>query len=79
MPHLSFTIYNTNDDQSFTVNDLKDTTRNPIWTGAINHNESSPTIQCWKGSDDKGRIEMIGSVSVAQLADVRDEGEEIRY
>jgi hypothetical protein len=40
MPYMSFTIYNTNPDQSFTVNDLKDTTKNPIWTGAISRSSA---------------------------------------
>ncbi len=79
MPSMSFTIYNTNEDQSFTVNDLKDTTKNPIWTGAINHNSSSPPIQCWKGSDERGRIEILGSASGDLLADVDDDGAQVRY
>jgi hypothetical protein len=79
VPLLSFTILNTNDDQVITVNDLKDPTRSPIWNGALNHNDSTPTIQCWKGSDDKGRIEISGSVSSTLQSDVRNDGDEIRY
>lgn len=79
MPHLSFTVRNTNDDQVITVNDLRDTTQNPIWTGALNHDTTTPNLQCWKGSDDRGRIEIVGSVSIALQADVRNDGDEIPY
>lgn len=79
MPHLSFTVLNTNDDQVITVNDLKDTTQNPIFQGAVNHDSSTPTLQCWQGSDGKGRIEISGSVSPTLQSDVRSNGDEIRY
>ena len=79
MPTLSFTILNTQDDQSFTVNDLKDTTHNPMWTGAINHNDPSPSISCWQGSDGTGQIQIIGTVSVGQQADVTQDGQQIPF
>jgi hypothetical protein len=79
MPHLSFTVRNTNDDQVITVTDLRDSTQNPIWTGALNHDTATQTIQCWKGSDDRGQIEISGSVSATLQAEVREDGDEIRY
>ena len=79
MPHLSFTVRNTNDDQVITVNDLRDSTQNPIWTGALNHDTTTPTIQCWNGSDDRGQIEISGSASATLQAEVREDGDEIRY
>jgi hypothetical protein len=78
MPHLTFRVENTNDDQVITVLDKKNGNAE-IFKEPLNHNEVSHDIQCWQGSDGKGRVEISGSVSVAVLYDVRENGEVLRY
>jgi hypothetical protein len=60
MAYFKFTFTNAQDDQTFSVTDLVDNTRNPIWSGVLNHNDVSPDIQCWVGSDGKGSVDVKG-------------------
>lgn len=79
MAYFTFTFRNTNPDQTFQVLDLKDTSRNPIFNGPVNHNDSSTPIQCWVGSDNKGRVQLNGSVSAALLEDIEYDGFQFDY
>lgn len=78
MATLTFTIENTNQDQVLTVMDLKNSS-NIIFQGPVNHGDTTVLISCWKGSDDRGRIEISGSSSQTQQYDIRTDGEQIRY
>ena len=79
MPFLNFTFENTNSDQTFTVTDQKDSSRNPIFTGPVNHGDESSSIQCWQGSDGTGRVLISGDASVGQYFDIRTDNDKVRY
>lgn len=78
MPYMSFSFENTNQDQVFEYWDKKENNKNyPV--GPVNHNDTSPSCQCWKDSDGKGRIALKGSTGPTVEYDIRGDGESIRY
>ena len=79
MPYLSFTFLNSNDDQTFTVSDEIDVTINPIFSGAVNQNDVSPSIRCWQGSDGKGRVSITGSRGPTVNYDIDRDGDQVTY
>lgn len=79
MAYYTFTFENTNDGQTFTVLDKLDSSKNPIFRGPVNHNQTSPSIRCWVGDHEKGRVSIEGEYGPLVEYDVRDDGEVLRY
>jgi len=79
MAYISFSFQNSNDDQTFTVSDSIDTSRNPIFQGPINHNEWSPSIQCWAGGDGKGEVVVRGDKGPSLNQEIDKDGDTFSY
>jgi hypothetical protein len=79
MAYFNFTFENTQNDQTFVVEDQKDTSKNPIFAGPVNHGDFSPPIACWTSADGKGRVAIQGSSGVKKLYDIRSDGDSVRY
>lgn len=79
MAYFGFTFENTNDGQTFTVMDQIDSSKNPIFHGPVNHNDSSSSISCWVGDDDKGRVTIQGDHGPLVSFDVTKDGDALSY
>lgn len=79
MPTLYFQFSNTGADQVFIVNDLLDSTRNPIFNGPVNHGDNSPSIECWQGGNGRGQVNIKGSIGPSQNRDIYDNNEIVDY
>jgi len=74
-----FVFVNTNPDQTFQVTDQIDTSHNPIFSGAVNHGDTSPPIHCWVGSDGKCKVQVDGTVSGIRVQDIDNDGFQFNY
>ncbi len=78
MPYLSFRFKNSDPDQTFTVTDQRDSSKT-IFSGAVNEDETSAWIQCWQGSDGKGRVVISGSIGPNYAYDIPEDNYEVSY
>jgi hypothetical protein len=81
---LGFRFDNKSGDQDFTVDDLVDTSSNPIWSGFVQGNSYSPTIYCTPRTDGPqwGKVSVIGDnpkPDEPMVKDIRYEGDEFVY
>ncbi|WP_175952383.1 hypothetical protein [Burkholderia sp. BCC0405] len=79
MSYINFTFENSQDDQTITVTDLIDNSRNPIFVGPINHNDQSSAITCWAGADGHGRVNVRGDKSLGLDQDIDGDGYSFTY
>jgi len=77
MAYYSFTFTNTNPDQQFSYDDVRNGTTTNV--GTVNHGDTSPLQQCWVGSDGNGEIYLIGSVTGRVHYDLRGDNENLNY
>ncbi len=79
MAYITFQFENSNADQTFTVLDQIDASKNPIFRGPVNHNEISGEIECWKGGDGKGRVTIQGDMGPLYAFDIFEGDNPVRY
>lgn len=79
MAYYNFSFTNTGDDQTFIVSDLIDTTKNPIFRGVLNHDATSPSIECWVGSNNTGMVSVQGEKGVTLNQEIDRDNQTFDY